>query len=209
MHLIITYSLLYIQDSVITIFCKHKLEYMVQSVTSHMTDQRRALLTEREREILSREADVTDNYRYSVESRVRKRIRDRLEGDVGVIREFYPEIFDELIYPVVCEPEDTSQLDSRATEQPEQPSGQSRGESSLESLTLDESGPYDAVNAKVIEAVRRSDDRVSKATILKHVADDLEIKPDSWWSKHGKDALEDAGADFIRNKGWGFEEDNK
>ncbi|ELY84288.1 hypothetical protein C486_00759, partial [Natrinema gari JCM 14663] len=44
---------------------------MAQSVTGQMTDQRRALLTEREREILTGEADVTDNYRYSVESRVR------------------------------------------------------------------------------------------------------------------------------------------
>lgn len=77
---------------------------MASAVSDEMTDQRRALLTEREREILTGDADVTDNYRYSVESRVRKRIRDRLADDVDLIRERYPEMFDELIYPVVCQP---------------------------------------------------------------------------------------------------------
>jgi len=78
---------------------------MAHDVPSQMTDQRRALLTEREREILSGEADVTDNYRYSVESRIRTRLKERLKDDVGVIRENYPEMFDELLYPVVCQPQ--------------------------------------------------------------------------------------------------------
>ena len=69
-----------------------------------MTDQRRALLTPREREILRGEADVTDNYRYSVESRIRTRLRERLPEDVDVIRENYPEMFDEIVYPIVCQP---------------------------------------------------------------------------------------------------------
>jgi len=77
--------------------------YMAHSV-SDMTDQRRALLTDREREILAGEADVTDNYRYSVESRVRTRLKENLEADIEVIRTHYPEIFDELLYPLVCEP---------------------------------------------------------------------------------------------------------
>jgi hypothetical protein len=79
---------------------------MQHEATDIMTDQRRALLTEREREILSREADVTDNYRYSIESRVRKRLRDRFPKDIDVIREYYPEIFDELVYTAVCEPKE-------------------------------------------------------------------------------------------------------
>jgi len=78
---------------------------MRDSVTEQMTDQRRALLTEREREILAGEADVTENYRYSVESRVRTRLRDRLKNDVDILRTNYPEIFDDLIYPVVCQPD--------------------------------------------------------------------------------------------------------
>jgi len=46
---------------------------------------RRALLTEREREIVSGRADVSDNYRYQTVSRVRKRIRDRLADDLDAL----------------------------------------------------------------------------------------------------------------------------
>lgn len=84
---------------------------MRQSVTDEMTDQRRALLTEREREILSGEADVTTNYRYSIESRVRSRLRERLPADIDLIREEYPEMFDELLYPAVCQPSTTAEVD--------------------------------------------------------------------------------------------------
>jgi hypothetical protein len=69
-----------------------------------MTTQR-ALLTDREREILSGEREVKDNYRYSVESRVRARIRERLTEDVEVL-EGHDEEFDgelvELLQDVVC-----------------------------------------------------------------------------------------------------------
>jgi hypothetical protein len=84
---------------------------MRQSVTDEMTDQRRALLTEREREILSGEADVTTNYRYSIESRVRSRLRERLPADIDLIREEYPEMFDELLYPAVCKPSTTAEAE--------------------------------------------------------------------------------------------------
>lgn len=63
--------------------------------------QQRALLTKTEREILGGERDVKDNYRYSVESRVRTRIREELPEDVDVLREHYPEIYNEL-REVVC-----------------------------------------------------------------------------------------------------------
>jgi len=55
----------------------------------------RALLTDREREILAGDADVSDNYRYKVESTARQRVR-QIEQDVAVLREHYPEIFAEL-----------------------------------------------------------------------------------------------------------------
>lgn len=61
----------------------------------------RALLTDREREILAGDADVSDNYRYKVESTARQRVR-QLEADVAVLREYYPEIFAEL-QESVCE----------------------------------------------------------------------------------------------------------
>lgn len=61
----------------------------------------RALLTTREREILSREVAVKDNYRYKVESVARQRV-DLLERDLEVLRENYPELFEQ-IQEVVCD----------------------------------------------------------------------------------------------------------
>jgi hypothetical protein len=55
----------------------------------------RALFTDREREILDGDANVSDNYRYKVESTARHRVR-QIEQDVIVLREHYPEIFAEL-----------------------------------------------------------------------------------------------------------------
>lgn len=63
---------------------------MVEADAVAMAD-RRALLTEREREIVSGDADVTDQYRYQTISRVRsrmQRLRDDIEaldahGDLG------------------------------------------------------------------------------------------------------------------------------
>lgn len=63
----------------------------------------RALLTAREREILSREAEVKDNYRYKVESVARQRV-NLLEQDLEVLRENYPELFEQ-IQEVVCDDE--------------------------------------------------------------------------------------------------------
>jgi hypothetical protein len=61
----------------------------------------RSLFTERERKILAGEAEVSDNYRYKVESTARQRVR-RATDDVEVLRKNYPEIFAEL-REIVCE----------------------------------------------------------------------------------------------------------
>ena len=66
----------------------------------HMADGR-SLLTDREREILAGEVNVSDNYRYKVESVTRQRVR-QVEQDVVVLREHYPEIFAEL-HDIVCD----------------------------------------------------------------------------------------------------------
>ena len=73
---------------------------MPDTVSEQMA-KRRALLTEAEREILGGEREVKDNYRYSVESRVRTRIRNELPTDVEALREHHPEIYSEL-REVVC-----------------------------------------------------------------------------------------------------------
>lgn len=74
-----------------------------------VTDEGRALLTEREQEILSGEADVSDNYRYKVKSIVRNRIRKRLGEDLEVLNEHFPEAH-ELIVEEVCGTDDEEQI---------------------------------------------------------------------------------------------------
>ena len=61
---------------------------------------RRALLTDREREIVAGEADVSKSYRYQTISRVRKRF-ERLQGDIEAM-EAHGELAEEL-RQVVCE----------------------------------------------------------------------------------------------------------
>lgn len=50
------------------------------------TSGRRAILTDREREIVSGEADVEDEYRYQTISRIRQRF-SRLDGDLGAMED--------------------------------------------------------------------------------------------------------------------------
>lgn len=61
----------------------------------------RGLLTEREKEILSGEADVSDDYRYRVISRIRSKIEE-IEEDRGVLEEHHPDLLKEL-REAVCE----------------------------------------------------------------------------------------------------------
>ena len=61
----------------------------------------RALLTEREREIISEEVDVSDNYRYKVQSIVRNRVRKHLSEDMDTLEEHFPEVF-EMVREEVC-----------------------------------------------------------------------------------------------------------
>jgi len=63
--------------------------------TAYMTDDRRGLLTPREREILSGEADVADSYYYSVVSRVRKKIK-KIGEDAEILRKSHPPLYSEL-----------------------------------------------------------------------------------------------------------------
>lgn len=51
----------------------------------------RALLTDREREILGGDADVSRNYVYQIRSRVRGKI-DRLAEDVAILEDEHPDL---------------------------------------------------------------------------------------------------------------------
>ncbi|WP_122089450.1 hypothetical protein [Halalkalicoccus subterraneus] len=59
----------------------------------------RALLTDREREIISGTADVKDDYRYQTISRIRNRL-ERLDGDIEAM-EAHGDLADEL-RSIVC-----------------------------------------------------------------------------------------------------------
>lgn len=63
----------------------------------------RGLLTDREREIIKGEADVSDDYRYRVASRIRNKI-ERIEGDVSILEEHRADLLEEL-REVVCDEE--------------------------------------------------------------------------------------------------------
>ena len=59
-----------------------------------MTDYR-GLLTDREREILSGEVEVSRNYVYQIRTRVRDKI-DRLAEDIRILEAHHPDLIDEL-----------------------------------------------------------------------------------------------------------------
>jgi len=63
---------------------------------------RRALLTDRERELIEGEEDVDDDLRYQAVSRVRRKIDEELTTDVALLREHHPELYEEL-RDAVCE----------------------------------------------------------------------------------------------------------
>lgn len=89
-------------------------------VTTDMSEQR-ALLTDTEREILSGEKDVKDNYRYSVESRVRTRLKDRFTDDANLLEENQPEMY-EILQDVVCEDAESNDIaESDSSSEPVQP----------------------------------------------------------------------------------------
>jgi len=72
---------------------------MAEAEQLRMAD-RRALLTEREREIVSGEADdITDEYRYQTISRIRSRLQ-RLEDDLAAL-DAHGDLGDEL-RDIVC-----------------------------------------------------------------------------------------------------------
>ena len=81
---------------------------------------RRALLTDREREIIIGEADVDDSYRYQTISRVRSRF-GRLEEDLAALRE-HGDLLDEL-REVVCTEADLDVQEDRVVDDRDENSG--------------------------------------------------------------------------------------
>jgi hypothetical protein len=70
-----------------------------------MADEYRALLTEREQEILAGDADVSESYYYRVVTRVRRKV-ERIERDLQVLDEHHDTLGDELRDAVCSDPAD-------------------------------------------------------------------------------------------------------
>lgn len=88
------------------ITCKpHAVRCMTTTGCLPMADDRRGLLTPREREILSGEADVKDEYYYAVVSRVRRKIQE-VKADARLLREHHADLYDELRQAVIEESEE-------------------------------------------------------------------------------------------------------
>jgi hypothetical protein len=68
---------------------------------------RRALLTDRERELIEGEQSAEGDLRYQAISRIRRKITDELTKDVEILRENHPDLYTEL-REVVCNPENTN-----------------------------------------------------------------------------------------------------
>lgn len=64
--------------------------------------RRRALLTDRERELLASEDEDEREYRYQAASRIRNKIEDELTEDVEILEKHHPTLLREL-REVVCE----------------------------------------------------------------------------------------------------------
>lgn len=73
-----------------------------QAEQSAEMSRRRALLTDRERELLASDDKDEREYRYQAASRIRNKIEDELTEDIEILDEHHPELAREL-RDVVCE----------------------------------------------------------------------------------------------------------
>lgn len=64
--------------------------------------RRRALLTDRERELLASDDEEEREYAYQAASRIRNKIEDELTEDVEILEEHHPDLLEEL-REVVCD----------------------------------------------------------------------------------------------------------
>lgn len=73
-----------------------------QGQQSDEMSRRRAILTDRERELIASDDESEKEYQYQAASRVRNKIQDELTRDVEILEEHHPDLLEEL-QDVVCE----------------------------------------------------------------------------------------------------------
>jgi len=74
----------------------------VKSKQSDEMSRRRAILTDRERELIASDDEDEKEYQYQAASRIRNKIQDELTRDVEILEEHHPDLLEEL-RDVVCE----------------------------------------------------------------------------------------------------------
>jgi hypothetical protein len=129
-----------------------------------MTD-RRALLTDREREIVAGEADVSDSYRYQTISRVRSRL-DRLAGDIDAL-EAHGELADEL-REQVCDRSDRDADTQPATDRRE--SGETGSKEQASESDVPSATPADDLAGVVDRVADRWDNTDARIDARKEAA---------------------------------------
>ena len=70
--------------------------YLAMSGEKDRTTHRRALLTNREREIIAGEGSDNESQRYQAVSRIRRKIQNELPRDMKILRSNHPQLFAEL-----------------------------------------------------------------------------------------------------------------
>ena len=73
-----------------------------QAKQSDEMSRRRAILTDRERELIASDDESEKEYQYQAASRVRNKIQDELTRDVEILEEHHPDLLEEL-RNVVCD----------------------------------------------------------------------------------------------------------
>ena len=162
---------------------------MVASKQATVTE-RRAVLTDRERDIVAGEADVSDSYRYQTISRVRARF-DRLAGDLEAM-EAHGDLAAEF-RAIVCPRDPDTQAAESGRERAETPSGDAPvGLDSFE-YKRDLTAARRAVLAEWVDHVRGTGDSVKKSDFEAWFTDDHEARAGynagSFWEAFAKETM--------------------
>jgi hypothetical protein len=81
-----------------------------------------------------------------------------------------------------------------------------RNNDEAELLDSDADASRDEYHTREVVTFVRENQPVERRVIMAAFEDEFQIKPRSWWDRHARPALDEAGAEFIRNHGWQFPE---
>jgi hypothetical protein len=170
-----------------------------------MAEDYRAILTDKEKEILAGDADVSDGYYYRVVTRVRKKV-ERLEEDLDLLDEHHDTLGDELREAVGVGgrpvPDDTDTADERPAEPVEKDAGNT--DDRLTTAVEKAADGWDATGeklanrkaaARAVLEFAREHGQVSKQEAKETVYPENPVKgqsADTWYRNNVRPALNEA-----------------